>query len=443
MTASVQSVIRLTPSIRKKASANIWQRKDDAFDMVVLHECIQEALDIPDSPETETNVFEKLRQIDLSRIIKESPGIDRYFTCSFFIKRYAWISQNNKGEYRYFSKIKDGYGYYALDLFDLLGILMNQSTKKSIEYLQQTFGVESMTIWDGMEKEKYEVNADILASLTSETTPALKRILQGGTDVLKAFLDYGKEKVNGKHLSDGEHAIFFLSIHHFKERYFPEKSVSTLNQWVNLFALTGLIEKNSQVPIEMQVEAEKQQALKKKYNHISFYSVPRFETVLKKAELRASLLVEHRISYHQITKAVVLSLFGHAVHDHVYVQRTHGRKQKATPKEQKHDTDRIHAFYHASIAEKGLVVKSDLAQGSSLSKHAFNRIWKELVTSTECEISIPTKDERARYGLTNRQMVARLPEHRRRQTSSFIWKHEHFLPWDEIPPAVNEVSAFA
>lgn len=443
MTGSVQSVIHLTPSIRKKASANIWQRKEEAFDMAVLHESIQELLKNHSSSKEgeQVNVFEQLRQIDLTRIVKEAPGLDRYFTCSFFVRRYAWISQNEKGEYRYFSKIKDGYGYYAFDLFDLLAILTNRTTKKTIEYLQDNFGVESMSIWDGMEKEKYNENQFILSSLTNETTPALKRMLQGGTEILNAFMEYGKEKVNGKHLSDGENAVFFLSTQHFKERFFPEKSLSTLNQWVNLFAVLGLLDKNRQVPTEMQVEAEKQQALKKKYNHISFYSVPRFDAVLDKAEHRASLLVQNRISYHQITKAIVSSLFGHAVHDQVYVQRTHGRKQKATPKEIKHDEERIHTYFHVSLMEKGIAVKSEMTEGSSLSRHTFDRIWKELVISTKCEISIPNREEREKYGLSHRQTVARKPHVE--QHNGHIWRHEHFLPWDDAIPVDMEVSALA
>ena len=41
-------------------------------------------------------------------------------------------------------------------------------------------------------------------------TPSLQRVLKGGLDVLEAFLSFGKEKVNGKHLSDGVHSVFFL-----------------------------------------------------------------------------------------------------------------------------------------------------------------------------------------------------------------------------------------
>ena len=438
MTACVQGVIHLTPSIRKKASANIWQRKEEAFDMAILHELIQKTLNSTE-PQSQENVFEQLRQIDLTRFIKEAPGVNLYFTCSFFVKRYAWISQNEKGEYRYFSKIKDGYGYYAFDLFDLLAILMNQSTKKTIQYLQDTFSVENISNWDEQEKEKYDTNTRIIQSLSFEETPSLKRLLQTGTDILSAFLEFGKEKVNGKHLSDGEHALFFLSTHFFKERFFPTKSVSTLNQWVNLFAVLGLIEKTTHVPNELQVEAEKQQALKKKHNHISFYCVPRFDSVLAKAELRASLLVKNRISYHQVTKAVVLSLFGHAVHDHVYVQKTHGRKRKVTKNEREYDSERTYTFFYSSLAEKGIVVKKELIEITQLPSQVFNELWKELVSSANCKLAVPTKDECQKYGLSYQQTVARARKEQKDMTAGHIWSHEHTIPWDEPVPILQSV----
>lgn len=427
-TSSVQSVIRLTPTIRKKASANVWQRKETAFDLPVLHELIREALKSSDSPNQET-IFEKLRLIDLNLIIKESPGMNKFFTCSFFVKRYAWISQNEKGEYRYFSKIKDGYGYYALDLFDLLGILTNQTTRKTISYIREQFGVEALSRWDEGETAKYMKNVQLLDLLHSTNTPHLKRILRNGEDVLKAFLTYGSEKVNGKHLSDGKNAVFFLSVNYFKEQFFPEKSVSTLNQWINLFAVLGLVEKTTNVPDELQTEAEKQQALKKKHNHISFYTVPRFEEVLERAEIRASDLVKHRISYHQLTKAVVLSIFGHAVHDHVYIQKTHGRKATASKQEKDYEVERVETFFRTEVLEKGMVAKRNLSEMSNLPRSVFNRLWTELVERNDCLTSTPTKAERTRFQLTHRQTIARKRES---TNSGFIWRHENHLPWDAM-----------
>lgn len=430
MTTNVQSVIQLTPSIRKKASANIWQRREEAFDMNELHESIRLTLASFDKNQHST-IFEALKKIDLTRIVKESPGLNQFFTCSFFVKRYAWISQNEKGEYRYFSKIKDGYGFYALDMFDLLGILLNKTTKKTIEYLKETYAVDGMTSWEEEENKKYEENVNIITSLTTEHSPSLKRVLQTGMDVLTAFLTYGKEKVSGKHLSDGENAVFFLSTSYFKERFFPKKSVSTLNQWVNLFAVLGLVEKTMNVPIELQVEAEKQQSLKKRHNHISFYLIPKFSKVLEQAEVRASILVSNRISYHQLTKSLVLSLFGQVVHDHVYVQKTHGRKRKEKSMDMKYDNEMVYTFFNISIAEKGLAIKKELREMSGMTTTQFNRLWSELSKSRGCEVGTPTKEERKRYGLNARQTIARKKETSSVFGTSHIWTHPHSLPWDK------------
>lgn len=427
MSANVQSVIKLTPSIRKKASANIWQRKEEAFDMNELHESIKSTLSKANNKQT---IFEALKQIDLTRIVKESPGLNQFFTCSFFVKRYAWISKNEKGEYRYFSKIKDGYGFYALDLFDLLGIVLNLTTNKTIEYLKETYQVTGMTSWEEEENEKYAENIRLIQSLSIEKTPSLKRLLQTGMDVLTSFLAYGKEKISGKHLSDGEHAVFFLSTSYFKEKFFPKKSVSTLNQWVNLFAVLGLVEKTTHVPTELQVEAEKQQVLKKKHNHISFYLIPHFSKVLEQAEVRASLLVSNRISYHQVTKKLVLSLFGQAVHDHVYVQKTHGRKRKETHLEESRDSDMIFTFFNIAIAEKGLAVKKELKEMSGMSATRFNQVWSEIVKEQDCELGTPTIQERKQFGLNARQMIARRKQVLSPAINSHIWTNQASLPWD-------------
>ncbi|WP_442638094.1 hypothetical protein [Rossellomorea marisflavi] len=427
MSANVQSVIKLTPSIRKKASANIWQRKEEAFDMNELHESIKSTLSKTNKQQT---IFEALKQIDLTRIVKESPGLNQFFTCSFFVKRYAWISKNENGEYRYFSKIKDGYGFYALDLFDLLGIVLNLTTTKTIEYLKETYQVTGMSSWEEEENEKYTKNIRMIQSLSIEKTPSLKRLLQTGIDVLTSFLSYGKEKISGKHLSDGEHAVFFLSTSYFKEKFFPEKSVSTLNQWVNLFAVLGLIEKTTNVPTELQVEAEKQQVLKKKHNHISFYLIPHFSKVLEQAEVRASLLVSNRISYHQVTKKLVLSLFGQAVHDHVYVQKTHGRKRKETHLEESRESDMVFTFFNISIAEKGLAVKKELKEMSGMSATRFNQIWSEIVKEQDCEVGTPTIQERKQLGLNARQMIARRKQLLSPAINPHIWTNQSSLPWD-------------
>lgn len=434
MTVNIQGVIRLTPSIRKKATTNIWQRKEEAFDMNRLHVLIQETLTAK-SLENQGNLFEQLRQVDLTQFVSDAPGLDEFFTCSFFVKRFAWISRNEKGEYRYFSKIKDGYGYYAFDLIDLLTILLNKTAKKTIEHLQESFSIQSISHWDEEQKDKYMNNTSVVQSLCTEKTPSLKKILKNGTDILTAFLAFGQEKVNGRHLSDGENAIFFISNHYFKERYFPKKSVSTLNQWINLFAVLGLIEKTTNVPNELQVEAEKRQALAKKNNHVSFYCVPQIDSVLENAENRASLLVQHRISYHQITKAVVLSIFGQTVHDHVYVQKTHGRKKQVVKKNKECETERniehTYTFFKVSLAEKGMVVKSELNEMTKLPTSVFNSFWKELVSSSNCELTKPTKEECEKYGLTRRQTVAKV---QKEVEMGHIWRDPHKLPWDEGAP---------
>lgn len=427
MSVNVESIIRLTPSIRKKATANVWTRKDEAFDMDFLYSSLNQIIERNEGS-NDSPLFEQLRQIDLTQFSKESPGLNRFFTCSFFAKRYAWISQNEKGEYRYFSKIKDGYGFYAFDLFDLMCILLNKTSRELIRYLEESYPYNGMSQWSMKENEKIEENLTMLSTQKLMDTPNLQRIMRGGVEVLQQFLQYGRKHINGKHLSNGEHAVFFMSTQYFKEHYFPLKSLSTLNQWVNLFAVLGLIEKTSQVPVELQVEAEKQQALKKKHNHVSFYIIPAFKKVFHQAEIRAKELVEQRISYHQLTKKMVLSVFGKAVHDHVYIQKTHGRKSKQSPKTSRFSMEWLDMYFTIQLSERGVVSKRDLEGESTLSKTAFSRYWTELLVRHHCEVDTPTEKERTRFGWNYRQVVARPISV---QVESTVWKDETRLPWDD------------
>lgn len=434
MSSNMESVIPLTPVIRKKATRSIWTTKDELFDMKFLHESLNRIVSEHESNQSSsTPLFVRLRTIDLVQFFKNAKTINRFFPCTFFEKRFGWVSKSESGEYRYFSKIKEGYGFYSFDLFDILTIVLNMTSKELIRYLESHFPSYSISEWSQLESTKYEENLKMLHHKELSKTPYLQRLLRGGIEVLESFLSFGKSKINGKHLSDGEHSVFFLSVQFFKENYFPKKSVSTLNQWMNLFAVLGLIEKTANVPIELQIEAEKQQTLKKKQNHISFYLVPSFEKVFGIAETRAKELVSQRISYHQLTKELVLTLFGKALHDHVYIQKTHGRRKKE--KKTKVSIDWIETFFAIELGEKGMVAKKDFLDSSPLSKKTLNETWNNLLRFHKCELSVPTKEEREKYGWASRQVVARKSE---TDIQSGVWRHEDVLPWDIFDTVPNE-----
>lgn len=435
MSVEVESIIRLSPSIRRKAATNIWARKELAFDMDFLYDSLNRIVEDTSCGENDTPLFERLRQIDLTAFLKESPGLNQFFTCTFFSKRFAWVSQNERGEYRYFSKIKEGHGFYAFDLFDILTIVFNMTSKELIRHLESSYPFHSASSWAKLQKDKLNENRSLLKPNHLMETPYLQRLLRGGIDILEAFLAFGEEKINGKHLSDGNHSVFFLSVHYFKERFFPRKSVSTLNQWMNLFAVLGLIEKTTNVPIELQTEAEKQQALKKKHNHISFYIIPSFKQVFEQAEVRARELVLQKISYHQLTKKVVLSIFGKAVHDHVYVQVTHGRRRKQKPSSERLSIEWIDMSFRIQLSEQGVVSKRELEESATISKKMFAGVWNQLVESHDCEVSTPNELERKRFGLKHRQVIARRKES---VVESTVWKSEDTLPWDIFDTPLSE-----
>lgn len=428
MSVSVKSVIRMTPSIRKRASMNIWAHKEESFDMDFLFHSLRHLVEENEQSKHEKSFIQQMRMIDLTKFIRDAQGLNQYFTCSFFSKRFAWISKNEQGEYRYFSKIKDGHGYYAFDLFDLMTIVLNKSNRELALYMEETFSITGIDEWVVREKKKIEENIDMLSNVSLMETPNLQMVLRGGVDVLKRFLMYAKEHISGKHLATGGNAVFFLSTQYVKDHFFPKKSVSTLNQWVNLFAVLGLVEKPKQVPIEMQVEAEKHQALKKKHNHVSFYCFPVFSSVFSKAEKRAKELVKRRISYHQVTKEMVRSLFGKEVHDDVYVQRTHGRKKSIPVFEKNRAIKSLSETFRIQLQERGVVSKRELESQSSLPKSVFTRTWNDLVLRHDCESGQATLEERERLGLRPRQTVARRIEH---TVGSTTWKTTNALPWDD------------
>lgn len=429
MSVQVESIIRLTPSIRRKATANVWARKEETFDMDYLYETLNTIVEDSSCEANDKPMFERLRKVDLTRFVKESPGINRFFTCTFFSRRFAWISKNEEGEFRYFSKIKEGHGYYSFDLFDLLTIVMNMTSRELVKHLETSYPFQSASRWAMEQKEKLNENRVLLKPVHLMERPNLQRVLRGGIEVLEAFLSFGEENINGKHLSDGKHSVFFLSTQYFKERFFPLKSVSTLNQWVNLFAVLGLVEKTTNVPLELQIEAEKQQTLKKKHNHVSFYIIPSFQKVFEQAEVRAKELVLHRISYHQLTKNLVLSIFGKAVHDHVYVQKTHGRRRKEKPNAERLSLDWLDMYFRIQLDERGVVSKKELEESTAVGKHAFSKLWNQLVQKHGCEVSPATKEEVEKFGFRHRQTIARV---NRPVVSSTVWKSPDSLPWDVI-----------
>lgn len=400
-------LVKLSPALRKRASLHIWERKSQCFDMKKMFERINEKLTTPSE-----DVFKDLKKIDLTEFVLESPGLDKTFTCSFFVKRFAWVSKNENGEYRYYSKIKSNDTLYSFDLFDLLSILLNKSSKETVQFIEETWSIQSMNKWIENQKTKYNANQEKTKMIPLENYPELTRAIAGHWHILRALYDFGLSKVSGGYFSQNNESIFFISTSFFKTEFFPNHSVSTLNKFINLFAVLGLIKKVKDIPLALRIEAEKWQALRHRNNTVSYYAVPLLdETLLCEAEKRAKVLNDEKLSYYQVNKEHVKTLFGEEIYDSVYVQKTHGRKKEEIKdlNEQSNYREIKDAFYK-EMFEQGFCVKETLKKKLKISTKEFNDSWKKIIEISNAELIMPTSVQLSDYGLSKRTLLAKLPK---------------------------------
>lgn len=406
-------VVPLDNHVKNVAILSIESNKKEIINESLLYSLVGAALENMNSNE---NIVDKLKKIDLTRVIKGAKEVNKNFTCPIFAQRSAWIYQSSRGHYRYYSRKERS--IYSFDIFDLLGIIRNEKLKDVFNFIETTWGVTGITNQYIVERKKLEANINYMKKIIHDNKKYIylnKLINIEHWSVLKKINEFACEKFEAKNkLVDHGDDIFFLSNNYLKETYFPHYAKSRINNLINLFCVLGFIEKVplDEIPSSLSKETKNYQIKKKVQNHTSFYRIKSFESVSDKAEEIAKLLVENRLYYYAISKESIKKVFGEAFANKIYVQKTFGHKRNPNPIyiDEKNnfytERERLEFEFLKSIKNTGKCSKTELGNSSLLSRSNFSILWNDLIQKYQCKEIYPTSKDMKRYKMQKRLLIA-------------------------------------
>ncbi|GAE37387.1 hypothetical protein [Halalkalibacter akibai] len=235
--------------------------------------------------------------------------------CIFTKDNVGWISKDNNGYYRYFSKkVKTGVtiGFSLLDLIQIT--CSDGDVKTPMDY--PTVRKKIATILNvsyrdldyvKYQKEKYRCNQSLIdESLEWKSLyPNLHSLTKSQLYILDELHQFVSQNIMERRHAIKNEAVFFISIRHLtklvNERLGTERHPSTVAAAINLFAVLGLLHK---MPAEILTDKEEllqiAQSIQGNKNHfhlITFMTIPLYdENLLKKAEKMAKRLRKNKIT---------------------------------------------------------------------------------------------------------------------------------------------------
>ena len=263
----------------------------------------------------------EFRKVKLNVFFNEYREINKYYQCSLIKENSSWISVDENGEYRYFSRKPNG-KVFIFDILDLLQIVYKINYKDVLIWLKDELDIIIQDKFFINESDKYLENIDFIYS-DDFTDSITKKVSKEKEDIYLELNKIGLENLFSKTLTHMENSMFFASTSYIKQRLNGRYSASTINKAINTFSVLGMINKvkEEDIPIEFR-EGNK----RKVQNFTSYYSIPKISDRFSIIEEKSSLLDKHNLSYYNLTKKKVLEVFDKDTFDEVYIQKTyHGK----------------------------------------------------------------------------------------------------------------------
>ena len=375
-----------------------------------LNELLKEYKQEDNIVETFDDFFQVTQKIPLEKYLTENHQTDQFFSCYFFKGNGAWISKNQDGHYRYFSKRRNR-EVIIFDFMDLMEIYYQTQPFETIERVSVLLNLHFMkALWNRNQCEKYEKNHEFLTT-SFYKFPHLSILLSKHLPVLEAMNVLGCHHIVDERQSYKKHNIFFTS-NSFLAKYFNSSNKSKINQILNLLAVLGLIEKvpaNHISPVFFQ----KSRAIadnRNLGNHISYYIVPSFESQSFQAEQRAKILLQNGVHYSNISKTMVSTLFGEEFTESIYIQTI--QKNKLRKNEQRDVLlIELESHFERLLRENGYVSKGMIAehyqeQLKDKVKRFLNQVWTVWLSKYQCDYIKPTKEMKLELNLTTNEYLA-------------------------------------
>lgn len=382
-------VYPLTNKRKKKIFATIQDSKDHIFNMEYLKNNIREK--------------NSLESVELTRLLNMK--LNEYTKCLFIENQFAWISENEFGKQRYFTK---GHLTYGLDIYDLLSIYFNCTYSQLSNYLLD-YGYDPVDKSKKLSRLKYDNNINQVIELI-ETNEDLNKILKGKIEIYVALNDFAKtNSLTFNKYKDEQ--IFFISTRFLKERYELSYSISTINQVINLYALVGLIYKVPEEELKNN-DVYKAYAVNPKKAPINFYSIPKLEDVVEQVKENSFKINKKSISYYDLNKRKANQLQELKGSNVTYSSNKGGGDKTKRAKQARQEKDEMERLFLYYLDREGIVAKEWIKESKeiTLKNTAFDKKWKELIAKNQGTVLKPTKLLKEKYNLKSKQDLFILKE---------------------------------
>lgn len=400
---------KLVPTEIKKV--HLHKHKKQIIEQFNLNKIQEEVCNQNISIDTYPDLFEFISQIDIGKCFTPVINLNEYMSCRIFEGNYAWISRNQDGHYRYFSKRRKG-KTVSLDLLDFVETCYGKSTYESIEIILQTFNIKfTEEYWKQEQQKKYFKNEQFLHHSLS-LYPQLETLISENAELLELMNVLGNLYLFKREYTYKNENLFFSSTSYLS-RLLNTPNKTKVNQLVNLLATLGLIEKvpTHKIPPVLLKESSKIQNDRLLGNSINYYIVHSFEEVVHQAEQRAKVLLDNGIRYFSISKSVIENLFGLDFAQMIYPQIV--QKNKLRTNDKKENIEKmLRKNFERLLNEQGYLTKTMVASLpvfdlSIEKKQAYlKKMWGYLLQQYDCDYSKPTKVMKERNDLPSYEYIA-------------------------------------
>jgi len=304
---------------------------EDISDVLSINSIIpQNQIKMPQKIKNHAQFLEHIRKQDLRFYFSPLSKweVNKFYDCVLIEGNFAWISMDEDGSYRYFSKAKNG-ATTGLDWFDLIMIIEDLdiagARMKLSDDLNLTYKERK---WEMKMQMKYVNNIIKIERAYDnweERYPNLYQFSKNYLYILEKLNAWGLAHITTDKESVKGESVFFVSTTHIADSIkanLIKADQPMVSRAINMFAILGFINKINpdEVPEHLFKIAKELRGDRLEFKYITFYSLPIINSkTLAKAERIAKKLEKNKITnMQQISKKKIIEIFGQDFADTIY-----------------------------------------------------------------------------------------------------------------------------
>jgi len=261
-----------------------------------------------------------------------------FFECKIIPNNFAWISKDEKGVYRYYTKRKNGHTM-GLNIYDLMEISdgLNVGSLKGFQQarkqLARIFNISlAEEVWKDVHRVSIEKNLMICegsGSNLQQHFPILTDYLRKYLPLIQFLNQWALNHLDIKFVYNDK-PIMFLSTTHIEKMLNSKFDQTTISRVINMLTLIGLIFKvphNELSQDEIKIAKGIESGRSRRW--INFYQIPQYdEQTLMNAEKYVRIIINCELKdIAKITEDRVRKHFGEEQANQVYLS-SDGKKKR-------------------------------------------------------------------------------------------------------------------